>query len=129
VKETRAWRSFNAEAGASVLEKILFTDADKDGGFQPSFDQIKKENFYVGLDHYETRDRRWTGTAVENSKILRGSFHISKQFMFLEKKILIWLCLEINFAMFIWTWFLPSFLSFFSLFNEVKLYGVESFSD
>lgn len=39
----RAWRSFNAESGAGVLEKLLFTDTDKDGGFKPGFEQIKKK--------------------------------------------------------------------------------------
>jgi hypothetical protein len=40
VEEARVSISFNAEAGAGVLEKLLFTDTGKDGCFQPGFDQI-----------------------------------------------------------------------------------------
>jgi hypothetical protein len=78
VEEARAWRSFNAEAGAGVLEKPLFTDTDRDGGFKPGFEQIKKENFYVGVEHDVTKDSHWTGIAEQDRKILRVDCHICK---------------------------------------------------
>ena len=116
---------------SQAFQKIFsYIDTDKDAGFKPGFDQIKKkrENFYLGPELDATRERQRTGAADQDRTILRVACHICKQFMFQEKKSFIVPGDSFRYIHFEQS-FYPRFCLVYSLFNDVKLYVVESFSD
>jgi hypothetical protein len=122
----RAWRSFNAEAGAGILEKLLFTDTDKDGDFQPSFDQIKKRELLCKSGEWRNKRqsrKRYSETGQEDSE--SSLPHLQTIHVPGKKESH---CAWRFFSLYSYEWSnYPRFCLVYSLFNDVRLYVVERF--